>query len=171
MRSSINSIFVLFLACSLIAAQTAATAKPADKPAARPADKLAPAATVLPSEAIVDAFLQQAFGYEAQVSWKISSIKPAPVPGNCPRAISSAPSRRQRNAASGRVPSSAAIWARLRSAASRPRIASPEPARTRHHPAAQSTAAIKQIPAANSITFERPLARHAQFAVDRAAIA
>jgi len=81
MRSSVNSILVLFLACSLIAAQTATTAKPADKPAAKPADKLAPAATVLPSEAIVDAFLQQTFGYEAQVSWKISSIKPAPVPG------------------------------------------------------------------------------------------
>ena len=81
MRSSINSIFVLFLACSLIAAQTATTAKPADKPAAKPADKLTPAATFLPSEATVDAFLQQTFGYEAQVSWKIASIKPAPVPG------------------------------------------------------------------------------------------
>src|SRR5258708_8223640 len=81
MRSSINSIFVLFLACSLIAAQTATTAKPADKPAAKPVDRLAPAATVLPSEAIVDAFMQQTFGYEAQISWKISSIKPAPVPG------------------------------------------------------------------------------------------
>src|SRR6266446_8109686 len=81
MRSSVNSIFVLFLACSLIAAQTATTAKPADKPAAKPADKLAPAATVLPSEATVDAFLQQTFGYESQLSWKISSIKPAPVPG------------------------------------------------------------------------------------------
>ena len=81
MRSSINSIFVLFLACSLIAAQTATTVKPADKPAAKPVDRLAPAATVLPSEAIVDAFLQQTFGYEAQVSWKIASIKPAHVPG------------------------------------------------------------------------------------------
>lgn len=35
----------------------------------------------LPSEATVDSFLQQTFGYESQVSWKISSIKPAPVPG------------------------------------------------------------------------------------------
>jgi protein-disulfide isomerase len=35
----------------------------------------------LPSEATVDSFLQQTFGYEPQVSWKISSIKPAPVPG------------------------------------------------------------------------------------------
>src|SRR6266478_2702100 len=81
MRSSINSIFVLFLACSLIAGQTATTVKPADKPAAKPVDRLAPAATVLPSEAIVDGFLQQTFGYQSDVSWKISSIKPAPVPG------------------------------------------------------------------------------------------
>ena len=35
----------------------------------------------LPSEATVDSFMQQTFGYEAQISWKISSIKPAPVPG------------------------------------------------------------------------------------------
>src|SRR6266852_967390 len=81
MRSSINSIFVLFLACSLIAAQTSTVAKPADKPTTKSAEKPAPAATVLPSEATVDAFLQQTFGYEAQVSWKIASIKPAPVPG------------------------------------------------------------------------------------------
>src|SRR5260370_15745819 len=81
MRSSINSIFVLFLACSLIAAQTATTAEPADKPAAKLADGLAPAATVLPSEATVGAFLKKTFGYDRQVSWKIASIKPAPVPG------------------------------------------------------------------------------------------
>ncbi len=36
---------------------------------------------VLPSEATVDSFMQQTFGYEPQVSWKITSIKPAPVPG------------------------------------------------------------------------------------------
>ncbi|MGA7322826.1 MAG: DsbA family protein, partial [Candidatus Sulfotelmatobacter sp.] len=35
----------------------------------------------LPSEATVDSFMQQTFGYEPQVSWKIASIKPAPVPG------------------------------------------------------------------------------------------
>jgi protein-disulfide isomerase len=29
----------------------------------------------------VDSFMQQTFGYETQVSWKIASIKPAPVPG------------------------------------------------------------------------------------------
>jgi protein-disulfide isomerase len=29
----------------------------------------------------VDSFLQQTFGYDKQVSWKIASIKPSPVPG------------------------------------------------------------------------------------------
>jgi len=49
-------------------------AKPATKAVSVPAVNL-------PSEATVDSFLQQTFGYESQVSWKISSIKPAPVPG------------------------------------------------------------------------------------------
>jgi protein-disulfide isomerase len=73
MRSSLNLILILLLACSLAAAQTSTTAKPADKPAS--------AAASLPSEATVDSFMQQTFGYQSQVSWKISSIKPAPVPG------------------------------------------------------------------------------------------
>jgi len=74
MRSSLNLILVLGLACSLVAAQNSVTAKSAEKPA--------PGATVnLPSEATVDAFMQQTFGYETQISWKIASIKPAPVPG------------------------------------------------------------------------------------------
>ncbi len=73
MRSSINLILILLLAGSL-AAQNSTTAKPAANPA--------PGATVnLPSEATVDSFMQQTFGYESQLSWKISSIKPAPVPG------------------------------------------------------------------------------------------
>jgi protein-disulfide isomerase len=58
MRSSINMILILLLACGLAAAQT----------------------VNLPSEATVDSFMQQTFGYESQLSWKISSIKPAPVP-------------------------------------------------------------------------------------------
>jgi protein-disulfide isomerase len=35
----------------------------------------------LPSEATVDSFMQQTFGYEPGVTWKVSSIKPATVPG------------------------------------------------------------------------------------------
>src|SRR6202051_3608155 len=74
MRSSINLILIVLMTGGLAAAQASTAAKAADKPAA--------AATVtLPSEATVDAFMQQTFGYEADVSWKIASIKPAPVPG------------------------------------------------------------------------------------------
>jgi protein-disulfide isomerase len=73
MRSSVNFIVIFSLACMLAAAQAS--------PAAKPADKAEPAGTVLPSEATVDSFMQQTFGYETQVSWKIASIKPAPVPG------------------------------------------------------------------------------------------
>ena len=79
MRSSINLILILMLACSLIAAQTPTSAKPASaKVAEKPAFGVA---VNLPSESTVDSFMQQTFGYEPQVSWKISSIKPAPVPG------------------------------------------------------------------------------------------
>ncbi len=77
MRSPINLVVVLMLACTLAAAQTASKAK---APETKPADKPAGAVN-LPSESTVDSFMQQTFGYEPEVSWKISSIKPAPVPG------------------------------------------------------------------------------------------
>jgi protein-disulfide isomerase len=70
MRSLLNLIFLCLIAGAFSAAQTPAAEKSADKPAA-----------VLPSESTVDSFMQQTFGYEPEVSWKISSIKPAPVPG------------------------------------------------------------------------------------------
>ena len=74
MRNSYLLMFVLLLAGALATAQSPATAKSADNSATAPALNL-------PSEATVDSFMQQTFGYEAQVSWKIASIKPAPVPG------------------------------------------------------------------------------------------
>ena len=67
MRITSRLIFVFFLVCGLAAAQV-------------PTKSAAPA-TVLPSESTVDSFMQQTFGYEPDVSWKIASIKPAPVPG------------------------------------------------------------------------------------------
>jgi protein-disulfide isomerase len=73
MRSFVKVIFMLLIA-TLAAAQTSTAAKPAEKPASANSVNL-------PSEATVDSFLQQTFGYDAQMSWKISSIKPAPVPG------------------------------------------------------------------------------------------
>src|ERR1700676_2614242 len=76
MRSSnlFNLIFVLALLCSVVAAQDSAIAKSAEKPASG-------SNVNLPSEATVNSFMQETFGYEAQISWKILSIKPASVPG------------------------------------------------------------------------------------------
>ncbi|HKM48420.1 MAG TPA: DsbA family protein [Terriglobales bacterium] len=73
MRSFLKSILILVLTGGLAAAQSSAS-KSADK---------APSAlaVTLPSDATVDSFLEQTFGYQAGLSWKISSIKPAPVPG------------------------------------------------------------------------------------------
>jgi len=79
MRASITPILVLMLlvlilTCGVGAAQSSTNANPADK--------AAPSSVVnLPSEATVDSFMQQTFGYEPNVTWKVSSIKPAPVPG------------------------------------------------------------------------------------------
>src|ERR1700728_5856 len=74
MRSSIRLIFIFMLACILAGAQTSSAEKQPAKPASG-------AKVNLPSDATVDSFMQQTFGYDPQVSWKISSIKPAPVPG------------------------------------------------------------------------------------------
>jgi protein-disulfide isomerase len=73
MRSSIYLILI-FVTGSLAIAQSSGAAKPANRPASATAGNL-------PSEATVDSFMQQTFGYEAEMSWKISSIKPAPAPG------------------------------------------------------------------------------------------
>jgi protein-disulfide isomerase len=86
MRSLLNSVLilaVLALVSSLAAAQTAPSLNAPVKPAAKPAEKspgIDPA-TILPSEATVDSFLHATFGYDPQVTWKISAIMPAPVPG------------------------------------------------------------------------------------------
>jgi len=77
MRSFLTSICIVLLAGSLAAAQSSA-AKPADKPADKPA---AGDSANLPSEATVDSFMHQQFGYEADLSWKISSIRPSGVAG------------------------------------------------------------------------------------------
>jgi len=85
MRSFLNSIFIpiLLLTASMAAAQTSPAAKttPADS-TAKPAAKLGTHASAdLPSEATVESFLQQQFGYEADLTWKVSSISPSPMPG------------------------------------------------------------------------------------------
>jgi protein-disulfide isomerase len=73
MRSFLNLVTILFLAGAFAAAQT--STKPTGKPVA------SDPAMNLPAEATVDSFLHETFGYEADVSWKIASIRPAGVAG------------------------------------------------------------------------------------------
>jgi protein-disulfide isomerase len=73
MRPLLRSVLILVLTGGLAAAQSSAAKSPEKAPSA--------AAVNLPSDATVDSFLEQTFGYQPQLSWKISSIKPAPVPG------------------------------------------------------------------------------------------
>ena len=83
MRTFLHSILIVLLAASFAVAQTTA-AKPAAAKAAPAKTAEKPAAsgsTGLPSEATVDAFMHQQFGYEADLSWKIASIKPSPIAG------------------------------------------------------------------------------------------
>src|ERR1700688_2667005 len=81
MRSVLNSIWVAVLATSLVAAQSTAT-KPAPKPAENVPEKHATSTSNnLPSEATVDSFMHQQFGYQADLTWKISSIKPSTITG------------------------------------------------------------------------------------------
>jgi len=86
MRSLLNSICILILATGVAAAQSTAkttaqttTKAAAEKPASEP--PAAAASGNLPSEATVDSFLHQTFGYQPDLSWKISSIRPAGVAG------------------------------------------------------------------------------------------
>jgi protein-disulfide isomerase len=85
MRSFINLISALLLFAALAASQATPAKSPTTKPAA---DKLAEktaaksdAAANLPSEATVDSFLRETFGYQPDLTWKIASIKPAEASG------------------------------------------------------------------------------------------
>jgi protein-disulfide isomerase len=81
MRSFLNSICLLLLAASAAAAQTPAKDTAKTTPA-KPAEKLGTHATPdLPSEATVDSFLHETFGYQPDLTWKISSIAPSSVEG------------------------------------------------------------------------------------------
>lgn len=82
MRRFLNSIFTLLLAGSLAAAQTTSTKPTLAKPGEKAPEKLGTHATAdLPSEAVVDSFLHEQFGYQSDITWKIASIKPSPIQG------------------------------------------------------------------------------------------
>ncbi len=69
MRSFLNSFFILLLAGGLAAAQTTTQPAPAKDGTGN-----------LPTEATVDSFLHQQFGYQSDLTWKISGIRPSQVP-------------------------------------------------------------------------------------------
>src|SRR5689334_23470933 len=74
MRNLLNLICILSLAGILAAQTPGTTPAPAAKPATTSGDNL-------PSETTVDSFLHQQFGYEKDLTWKITSIKPSIIPG------------------------------------------------------------------------------------------
>ena len=72
MRNFLSSTMVLLLALGLCAAQAG------QAPKEKSNEKLGTHATPdLPSEATVEAFLHEQFGYQSDLSWKIVSIKPS----------------------------------------------------------------------------------------------
>ena len=80
MRFPLKYLLVLLLCWRALAAEQQATTRAKSTPAA-PKTVTASADPSLPSEEIVNAFLQSTFGYEPAVSWKIASIRPAKAQG------------------------------------------------------------------------------------------
>jgi protein-disulfide isomerase len=79
MRGFLNCICI-FALIAVASAQTSTTQNSKPKPAVT--TKPGTHATAnLPSEATVDAFLQQQFGYQPGLTWKIQSIKPSVIEG------------------------------------------------------------------------------------------
>jgi len=80
MRSYLNlTVIILLVSVLSVAMQKTVAEKPADNSTGKAA--VSAPATNLPSEQTVDGFMRQTFGYDPQVSWKITGIRPAPVPG------------------------------------------------------------------------------------------
>jgi protein-disulfide isomerase len=81
MRVLSSIIVFLLLTASLIFGQSQSGQTQATKPA-KPAEKLGTHATPdLPSEATVESFLHEQFGYQSDLTWKIASIKPSTIEG------------------------------------------------------------------------------------------
>jgi protein-disulfide isomerase len=78
MHRNLICLSLVLMSISLASAQEKSVAKPASTAATAPRTK-APAS--LPSEETVNAFLQQTFGYNPQLSWKVQDIKPSSAQG------------------------------------------------------------------------------------------
>jgi len=73
-------LFIPFLLAVLAGAQQKPAANHAPA-SSHGAGAKASTATTLPSEEVVNAFLQQTFGYDSSLSWKVNSIKPSEAEG------------------------------------------------------------------------------------------
>jgi len=71
-------LFLTIVFCSSVFAQVPSAKSPASRPPS--ADQKEAGRTSLPSEATLDSFLKQFFGYDSSISWKILSIVPAADP-------------------------------------------------------------------------------------------
>src|ERR1700756_268869 len=72
------SICLLNLGLVMVQTSTTQNSKPKSSSTTKPGTH---ATANLPSEATVDAFLQQQFGYQPGLTWKIQSIKPSQIEG------------------------------------------------------------------------------------------
>ncbi len=83
MRTLASTLLITLLVGGVAAAQTAAPkTAPAKVAPAKAAEKPGTSGSEgLPTEATVDAFMKQQFGYQADLTWKISSIRPSPIQG------------------------------------------------------------------------------------------
>jgi protein-disulfide isomerase len=73
---------VIAFLCLVAVAVAQTKPAPAAKPAAKPADSTpAAAASNIPSEEIINAFMQQMVGYNPEVTWRVAEVRPTVVPG------------------------------------------------------------------------------------------
>lgn len=73
--------FTLLFALLVLVTLSFAQQKPATSHASAPPHTAKASADALPSEEVVNAFLEQTFGYDPSVSWKVNGIKPAEAEG------------------------------------------------------------------------------------------
>jgi protein-disulfide isomerase len=73
---AINKLLIIFACCLWVPAALAQTKAPSTSPAPASSSSVA-----LPSEATVDGFLKQMFGWNQDLTWKVAEIKPAEAQG------------------------------------------------------------------------------------------
>jgi protein-disulfide isomerase len=71
----------ILISLVLILAPLASTAQTATAGSPKPASAASASSASLPSEATFDAFLKKMFGYDQDLTWKITEIKPSEAPG------------------------------------------------------------------------------------------